>query len=323
MPTDKPELALIIEKAASAFASKLVHAAQHAETEADIRRVADRELLKVELAAGITLDARQEFTVASGRIDAVYNRVIVEFKNPSSPSDRIGPSLKDKGTARLLDQIKSRFADIQKEQGHSVETLFGVGLDGRRIIFVRYRNNSWLEEAPVPLTQVSATRLLWALFNLGTGGRPFSASYLAQDFGGSSLSAGLMVRALYSALSSTDNPFAETLFAEWRSLFGIVCGYEALSANDTIRDFASLYQMKSPKLDFQKLLFCAHTYYAIVMKLLAGEIVGVYHGLPSITQKVLRTATAASLKREMADLEAGGIFQHIGIRNFLEGDLFS
>lgn len=59
------------------------------------------------------------------------------------------------------------------------------------------------------------------------------------------------------------------------------------------------------------------------MKLLSAEIVGVYHGLPSVSQSVLRTGTASALKREMTELEAGGIFQHIGIRNFLEGDLFS
>src|SRR6185437_7498367 len=163
-------------------------------TEADIRSAADRELFKVEQAAGIELEARHEFTVASGRVDSVYDRVIVEYKNPKSPADRIGSTLRDPGTAKLLTQIKSRFGDLKKEHGQPIESLFGVGLDGNRVIFVRYRDGNWIEEAPVPLTEISATRLLWALFNLGAGGKPFSATYLARDFGGGSISASSMVR---------------------------------------------------------------------------------------------------------------------------------
>jgi hypothetical protein len=323
MSTDQSKLALVIEKTAAAFADKLAAAAKKAVTEADIRSVADRELLKVEQAAGIELEARHEFTVASGRVDSVYDRVLIEYKNPASPSDHIGATLHDRGTAKLLAQIKSRFSDLKKEHGQPIESLFGVGLDGNRILFVRCRDGNWIEEAPVKVAESSATRLLWALFNLGSGGRPFSATYLARDFGGSSASAGGMVRALYAALEVSDNPKAQTLFAEWQSLFGIVCGYEALSSNSEVARLVELYALGQKGVDFRLLLFCAHTYYALVMKLLSAEIVGVYHGLPSITQKVLRTASTAGLKRELAELEAGGIFQQIGIRNFLEGDLFA
>lgn len=323
MPADKHELASIIEKASAAFAETLSAAAKTAATEADIRSAADRELLKVEQVAGITLEARHEFTVASGRVDSVYDRVIVEYKNPASASDRIGPTLQDSGSAKLLAQIKSRFADLKNEHSQPIDSLFGVGLDGKRILFVRFRDGMWIEEAPVLITAASVTRLLWALFNLGAGGRPFSATYLARDFGGSSASAGGMVRALYGALKDSQDPKAQTLYAEWQSLFGIVCGYEALSSNEEVNRLAVLYGLNTKGIDFGLLLFCAHTYYALVMKLLSAEIVGVYHGLPSVTQKVLRTASTVSLKRELTELEAGGIFQHIGIRNFLEGDLFA
>lgn len=316
------ELASAIEGAAQAFADKLVAAAAKSGTEADIRSVADRELQKVEQAAGVELEARHEFTVASGRVDSVYDRVILEYKNPSS-GDRIGATLQDAGTRKLLEQIKSRFADLKDEHGQPIDSLFGVGLDGRRILFVRYSNGNWIEEAPVSVTAASVARLLWALFNLGSGGKPFSAAYLARDFGGNSAAAGAMVRALYGAVEETDDPKAQTLFDEWQSLFGIVCGYEALTANEQVARLARLYGLDPGITDFRKLLFSAHTYYALVMKLLSAEIVGVYHGLPSVTQRILRTSTSSALKRELSDLEAGGVFQHIGIRNFLEGDLFS
>lgn len=249
------ELASVIESAAQAFADKLLKAAAKTGTEADIRSVADRELLKVEQAAGIELEARHEFTVASGRVDSVYDRVIIEYKNPSSTSDRIGATLQDSGSRKLLDQIKSRFTDLETEHGQPVESLFGVGLDGRRMMFVRYRNSNWLEEAPVSVTPVSVARLLWALFNLGSGGRPFSATYLARDFGGSSSAAGSMVRALHDAMSDTKNPKAQTLFEEWQSLFGIVFGYEALSANKEVLRLAELYGVSGKFVDFRNCCF--------------------------------------------------------------------
>src|SRR5688572_18316045 len=130
MPVDKHELASIIEQASTAFAETLSAAATAAATEADIRSAADRELFKVEQLAGITLEARHEFTVASGRVDSVYDRVIIEYKNPASTSDRIGPTLQEGGSAKLLAQIKSRFADLRNEHGQPIDSLFGVGLDG-------------------------------------------------------------------------------------------------------------------------------------------------------------------------------------------------
>src|ERR1700722_1668339 len=122
MSADRRELASIIEKASAEFAEKLTAAAKLAVTEADIRSAADRELFKVEQVAGIALEARHEFTVASGRVDSVYDRVIVEYKNPASKTDCIGAALTDRGTAKILAQIKSRFADLEKEHGQPIES---------------------------------------------------------------------------------------------------------------------------------------------------------------------------------------------------------
>ena len=72
-----------------------------------------------------------------------------------------------------------------------------------------------------------------------------------------------------------------------------------------------------------ELLFAVHTYYALFMKLLASEIVAFFHKLPTPLQKMMQAGTSAKLKREMDDLEAGSIFRHLNITNFLEGDLFA
>ena len=59
------------------------------------------------------------------------------------------------------------------------------------------------------------------------------------------------------------------------------------------------------------------------MKLLAAEIVAFFHKLPTPLQKIMQANTSRRLKSELDDLEAGSIFRHLNITNFLEGDLFA
>ena len=85
---------------------------------------------------------------------------------------------------------------------------------------------------------------------------------------------------------------------------------------------ANHYNVTNP--DPAELLFAVHTYYAIFMKILAAEIVSSFSPLGTSTLKKLISApTSAKLRDELRNLEQGGIWSQIGIRNFLEGDLFS
>jgi hypothetical protein len=82
----------IIGREAAVFADQVCQAAKMADTEQDIRIEFEKQLAFVQRTAGITLEGRHEVTVASGRIDSVYDRVVIEYKNPASPGDRIGPA---------------------------------------------------------------------------------------------------------------------------------------------------------------------------------------------------------------------------------------
>jgi len=263
----------VIKAGAAQFAAAVRGAAETAKTEADIRSAADRQLAKVEELAEITLHARHEFTVASGRIDSVYDRVIIEYKNPNSSSDKIGKSLESSGSKKLLAQIRSRFGDLEQELGHPINSLFGVGLDGRHFLFVRYRNRAWAIEEPIEITPESTARFLWALFNLGESGKPFVADYLAQDFGSNGAATKDLIKAFYAAIRSHGNIRADTLYSEWQSLFGMVCGYDAIRSKEKIKRLAELYGIDMRSIDPPAMLFAAHTYYAVFMKFLAAEIV--------------------------------------------------
>jgi len=315
----------LIAKKALEFADQIKAAAAMADKEEEIRIETEKQLAFIQKAASIKLEGKHEVTVASGRVDSVYSRVIIEYKNPKSPGSRIGPKANSPGSKKVVEQIKKRFYDMRHEHGQPLNSLLGVGLDGNYFIFVRFRNEKWDVQEPVEVNRVSAERFLWALFNLGSKGKAFSPEYLAGDFGseGGNTIAIDGIHALYDAILSTDNPKAQTFFGQWKILFGEVCGYDVDNPSDKIKKLAEFYNVgvKDPKP--AELLFAVHTYYALFMKLLAAEIVAFFHKLPTPLQKMMQAATSKKLKREMDELEAGSIFRHLNISNFLEGDLFA
>jgi hypothetical protein len=220
MPKTESLDELIAQKAAE-FADQIKAAAQMADKEEEIRIEAERQLAFIEKATGIKLEGKHEFTVASGRVDSVYDRVIIEYKNPKSPGARIGPKADSPGSKKVVDQIKKRFYDMQAELGHPLNTMFGVGLDGNYFIFIRYRDGKWQVQEPVDVNKYSAERFLWALYNLGQKGKPFSSEYLAGDFGSESKLAQDGVPTLFESISATDHPKAQVFFDQRKIHFEV------------------------------------------------------------------------------------------------------
>ena len=177
---------------------------------------------------------------------------------------------------------------------------------------------------PSRSTRYSAERFLWALYNLGNKGKPFQPEYLAGDFGateGSIATEG--IHALYDAIATTDHPKAQTFFKQWKILFGEVCGYDVDNPSDKIKNLAEFYGLPSKDSSRPSCSFAAHVLRAV------HEIAGrrkssrFSTSLPTPLKGMLSAVTSAKLKREMEELEAGSIFRHLNITNFLEGDLFA
>ena len=131
------------------------------------------------------------------------------------------------------------------------------------------------------------------------------------------------VRTLYDEILKTENPKAQVFFNQWKILFGEVCGYDVENLSDKLKKLAEFYGVKEKPHPGQ-LLFALHTYYALLIKLLAAEIVSFFN--PWMTrqvEKLQNATTSAKLRRELDELERGGVFHTMGITNFLEGDLFA
>ena len=310
-------LEALIEDHAKTMAEQIATAVEWSGSEEDIRHECNKLLDEFINKAGLTVRGRHEYGLAGGRIDSKYGGVVIEYKDPKGA----GKITADSNTP-VITQLKKRFRDLQAEEHVGLERILGVGCDGETIVFVRVRGTKIDMENPQPVTPHTVQRLLRALVSLGARGFSFTPENLDAHFGSGSPSARQGVRLIYDVIRDTDSPKAQTFFRQWQILFGEVCGYDIHGQSAKVRQLATHYN--APNAHPAELLFAVHTYYALFMKMLAAEIVTSFSPLGTSTLKRLISApTSAKLRDELQSLEQGGIWSHLGIRNFLEGDLFS
>jgi len=312
----------VIAEQSVTIANQMLQIAEYAKTEREVELHSFTQIKAFCAKAGVKIAGEFDRTIGSGRPDAHYQGLIIEYKDPSNPATRIGPGPESAGTKAVVKQIKERFPELERELHYPLKRLMGVGCDGRMLVFVRYRDGRWDVDPPQPVTPHSVERLLRALISLGAQGKSFIPEYLAADFGSASEIAQKGVRDLYTTITTTKSKKTLTFFSQWKILFGEVCGYDVEGKNTKIQKLGEHYGI--PDAQPAELLFAIHTYYAIFMKFLAAEIAGSFSPLGLSTLKACVGApSSAALRREMESLEQGGIWSQLKITNFLEGDLFS
>lgn len=320
-----------------------------------IRRVAERpsatemdlvvgveELIRPFLGQGVTLSRYGHATKLRGITDALHGNVIIEYERP-------GKLAKPGGLRENLEQLKRYLTEEASQHGHqataALRRMVGVGLDGHQILFVRYRGRpsttsttvakpraepslfpeseigDFSIDGPKPVTPESIETFLGFLQSLAR--RPLAPEELAETFGPKSATAQAVVGLFYNKLLKTKNRRVETFFAEWQRIFGIVYGQDIGKAVEDAKALGKQFGVKTvPKL--KEFLFAVHTYFALLMKLLAAELMTMQRGsmLESFIAP-LASISSDEFRTRLRDLEEGGLFARQGINNFLEGDFFA
>jgi hypothetical protein len=332
-----------IESLAADVAHQIARVASSARNEAELR-IAVNPILKDAVAhIGVDLEDRHEKLVGRGRADSVYGSVVIEYEDPGSLSDRPGAAR----NKHAIQQVKVYAEGLSRQESREAARFLGVVLDGTRIIFVRRRRDDWDVSAVRRVDAQSVADLLVRLKSLR--GKALLPENLLADFGGQEVRGGFTasdtaarcVGAFYQALTSSDDPKAEALFAQWRLLFSEVCGYAFASPKLDLEGLAGSYGVTLARPTRRKgkqaadagpaarqteaLFFCIHTYYATLLTLLAAEIVTYYMSsyMPSYLGQ-LEGYDPVRLRRELRSLHTtGGVFGQLGVQNFLEGDFFA
>ncbi|MEM2373349.1 MAG: N-6 DNA methylase [Nitrososphaerota archaeon] len=252
--------------------------------------------------------------VSGVRKDALYGTVIIEFKAP-------GKLKSEKELQKAREQVKE-YIKAEAVSSDYYGRYFGVITDGLQISFIRFRKKEWEETAALEVNTQTISRLLEAIRGLKR--KPIEAKLLLEDFGPESNITKNSILTLYKTLISSKSSRTKILFEDWRRVFSQVCAY----SKEKLEGLIDYYGLgKSGKIDVEKLMFAVHTYYTILMKLLTSEIVTLFSD--SLIGSYLKRLEEAYLKdksemlEELKELEEGGIFAQLGIKNFLEADYFA
>jgi methylase of polypeptide subunit release factors len=290
-------------------------------SEEDLRITVEKILEPLKKEIGIKSEPRYEKSIYKGRSDAVHGQVIIEYEKPMS---FLSKEKQKHAYKQLVEYL------IGESQNSKLNKLIGVGFDGKTIFFIQYSGRDikaidktkFAIRGPYDFNTDSARTFLIHLRALSR--LPLTAENLAQKFGPDSSIAPKSVSALVNALRFWGNQTRiQTFFNEWKRLFGIVYG-EHFSSHKGKESEPLLRLYKVGKdVSFQELLFSVHTYFAFLMKLIVAELLTLREtSFNSSLASQLAHISDDKLKRQLEDIEDGGIYTLRGITNFLEGDFF-
>jgi hypothetical protein len=291
----------------------------------DIRVALERVIGRIEYIKGSSIDSspekRETGLRSKKRIDSVFGPVVVEYKSPCDKTQLIQASHEFKSNQDHIAQIKSRFPFMVDVQGYDESQIVGVGIDGRRIFYVQKKSYGWLVTDPIALSVDECEKLLNTLINKTLGQKTFQAESLNRDFGPNGPHAVHTVNRFISAFENSDSIKKDLLFRQWKLLFSEIFG-DGIERQKSIQALYASFQIPSDK-DVYISVFSVQTYFAIVMKLLASEIVCTTSGILRAVLSIANASNSFELSRALDALESGGYTRGMAIENFLEGDLFA
>lgn len=193
-----------IQTRAATLASRIRAVAAAAANEWEFRRQFANLVEALAKEFNFPLITREEYTIAAGHVDAAYNRVIIEYKDPGT----LRPSLRNRQTNEAVQQLRGYLEGLAQRDGLQLSRLFGVVTDGYYFIFVRQADGKWSGEPPVPVNAHTTARFLKLLFSL-VSGKGLTAQNLANDFGSQNDTAPQVSQSLYNALANTPSTTGE------------------------------------------------------------------------------------------------------------------
>ncbi len=276
------------------------------------------------------------YATSYGRVDALYGLTVFEYKKPGAlrtrERDEAVNKLREVYIPKLLDEGWVRDLISRAREAKLSPRLVGVILDGYGVVFVEYHveTGEFRVEPSVGFYDLRSERGVDYIRRmirsvLATYRKKIDARVLASDFGYQSEVAKKAVKALYRALANPRSERTRRLFEEW--LKAVSQAYPI--SGEELRKIAELYGFEGGELkgvDGVKLFYAIQTYYSIVLKLLAAEVAARFHDSAASTYiRALKGATGSpeNLRDELLFLESGAVYSWYGIRNFLEGEVFS
>ena len=241
--------------------------------------------------------------LSRGRTDALYGRFILEYKSLGLLSKTINRN-------SAIQQVKNYIEAKSTSEGLDKSLYFSAIIDGINVLFIQYSSieSKWRVKGPFEINRGSVNTILEAIRGLKR--KALDGNEIIRDLGPSSVVAKEFIRALYQTELTSDR--SKVIFDEWYRTFLQVVSYKS----DRLRELNDIYEIKADnESEGKKLLFCVQTYFALIMKLIAAEVVQLYSGgrfMSSFLGELDDSRLKGNLVSKLKFFEEeGGFFQQI------------
>lgn len=310
--------------------SNIVRRSESSESESETASIFEREIyFFLRTKFDIEIELKKESVVkgivhsfsskiSSGRIDAIMNNLIIEYKHHSALR-----SINEISSA--FQQVEEYLAALYKNNGTKHDAIL---TDGLKIAYFSFVGEEIRHTALKVLESSDIDVIIRAVLNNNT--KKFEPLNIVRDFAVSSLSDSVsksIAITLFRLLLNNITTKSDMLYSEWKSLMHLSIDDNGKSRDIEKRrnDLSSIFlsPIDNPEVEY-KALFALQTTYAIIVKLIACKVVdrlnfnsdtNGYHDLVNLTSEKLLSF--------FLNIEDGYSYSSKGIRNFLEGDFFS
>lgn len=254
----------------------------------------------------------------SGRLDAVVNNLIIEYKHFSK--------LESKEDFHIAsDQVKDYLYALLKKDNTKYSAIL---TDGIRISYFSFSGDEVLNTSLSPISIEDIDTIIKAI--LANSSKKFVPENILKDFSVNSKSESIsrtVALCLFNLLKNNCTEKTNMLFCEWQSLMHLSVDDNGKSNDIEKRrkDLSLIFNsdINCPELEY-KALYALQTTYAIIVKIIAckvidkleyNELTNSYYDLSSITSNEMQAF--------FEKMEDGYSYRSSNIHNFLEGDFFS
>lgn len=257
-------------------------------------------------------------------LDRLYGGVAVEWE-----WDMKG-ARKEHGAQQALTYLANIRADHPE-----IGAFTAIVADGKQWGFLKYDPETEVEDLfSEPKPAHAADHFVWVenspsalrqfLQLIGDHSKsPITSRNLASRFGPNGEVAGKLVTVLGQSMAGRlPSDRTDTLYKEWRRALDVV--YGDLDKNDSAlaTEVQTSYRLPVAR-PLGELLFVLHTYFALVGRVIAVELLAVAAEVPEQAPSSWRGLKNDQLLSELRGLEAGRLPGDLDISNLFEADLFS
>lgn len=253
-----------------------------------------------------------------GRLDALVNNIIIEFKHHSKLKNNID-------IESAYNQVEDYMKAMYSENGTKCDAIL---TDGIKIAFFQFGDNEIWHDNLKPITNKYLDILIKAILNNNTKKvEPFNiVADFSIDPNIPSVSKDIAI-ILFNNLTSNPTEKTKMLFNEWMSLMHLSLNDSGRSRDieKRRRDLGNILKedIKNSDLEY-KALYALQTTYAIIVKLIACKVIdNLNYNSTTRNYSDLLEETSDNLQDFFANMEDGYSYTGMNIRNFLEGDFFS